>query len=80
MNALGGQAMAADQVILSRSKKPLLKRVAAYYRVSTKSQEQLDSLATQEQHYEELINENSSRQFAGIYSDVGNGTTVKERK
>ena len=39
MNALGGQAMAAVQVILSRSKKPLLKRVAAYYRVSTKSQE-----------------------------------------
>lgn len=72
--------MAAVQVILSRSKKPLLKRVAAYCRVSTKSQEQLASLAAQERYYEERIKTNPNWKFAGIYSDIGSGTTMKGRK
>ena len=57
-----------------------MKKVAAYCRVSTKAQDQLDSLAAQEQYYEERIKANSSWQFAGIYSDVGSGTTIKGRK
>ena len=54
--------------------------MAAYCRVSTKIQDQLDSLAAQEQYYEERIKANPSWKFAGIYSDVGSGTTIKGRK
>lgn len=57
-----------------------MKKVAAYCRVSTKAQDQLDSLAAQEQYYKERIKANPGWQFAGIYSDVGSGTTVKGRK
>lgn len=54
--------------------------MAAYCRVSTKAQDQLDSLAAQEQYCEERIKANPSWQFAGIYSDAGSGTTIKGRK
>lgn len=54
--------------------------MAAYYRVSTKVQDQLDSLTAQEQHYKELIKANPDWQFAGIYSDVGSETTIMGRK
>lgn len=57
-----------------------MKKVAAYCRVSTKVQEQLDSLAAQERYYEDKIRANPNWQFAGVYSDVGSGTTVKGRK
>lgn len=66
--------------ILPQSKELSLKKVAAYCRVSTKAQEQLDSLAAQERYYEDKIRANPDWQFAGIYSDVGSGTTVKGRK
>ena len=72
--------MAAVREIPPRKKEPSLKKVAAYCRVSTKAQDQLDSLATQEQYYEERIKANPSWQFAGIYLDVGSGTTIKGRK
>nr|WP_325198938.1 recombinase family protein [uncultured Oscillibacter sp.] len=62
------------------AKEPPLKKVAAYCRVNTKSQEQLDSLATQERYYEERSKANPNWKFAGIYSDVGSGTTIKGRK
>lgn len=66
--------------ILPQIKKLPLKKVAAYCRVSTKVQEQLDSLAAQERYYEDKIRANPNWQFAGVYSDVGSGTTVKSRK
>lgn len=66
--------------ILPQSKELPLKKVAAYCRVSTKVQEQLDSLAAQERYYEDKIRANPNWQFAGVYSDVGSGTTVKGRK
>lgn len=40
----------------------------------------MDSLAAQERYYEERIKANPNWQFAGIYSDVGSGTTIKGRK
>ncbi len=64
--------MATVREISPRRKEPLLKKVAAYCRVSTKDQDQLDSLAAQERYYEERIKANPNWQFAGIYSDVGN--------
>lgn len=72
--------MATTKEIPPRRKELTLKKVAAYCRASTKAQDQLDSLAAQEQYYEEKIKTNPHWQFAGIYSDVGSGTTVKGRK
>ncbi len=63
-----------------RKKEPSFKKVAAYCRVSTKTQKQLDSLVAQENYYEDKIKANPDWQFAGIYSDVGSGTTIKGRK
>ena len=72
--------MATVKEIPPRKKEPSIKKVAAYCRVSTKAQEQLDSLSTQESYYENKIKANTDWQFAGIFSDVGSGTTIKGRK
>ncbi len=72
--------MAAVKAIPPQRKEPPLKKVAAYCRVSTKSQEQLDSLAAQERYYEEQIKANPNWKFAGIYADIGSGATIKGRK
>lgn len=55
-------------------------RVAAYCRVSTDSNEQLESLDTQIKHYEAYINSNSDWEFAGIYYDEGITGTKKEKR
>ena len=72
--------MATTKEIPPRRKELTLKKVAAYCRVSTKAQDQLDSLVAQEHYYEEKIKANPNWKFAGIYSDVGSGTTIKGRK
>ena len=46
-------------------------RVAAYCRVSTSSNAQLESLKTQKAHYKNYINSRDDWQFAGIYYDEG---------
>ena len=56
-------------------------RVAAYTRVSTKSEEQLLSLEIQKEHYEAYINANSSWEYAGLYYDEGiSGTKIEKRE
>lgn len=45
---LGADIVATVREIPPRKKKPTLKKVATYCRVSTKNQDQLDSLTTQE--------------------------------
>ena len=72
--------MATIKAIPPHSKEPSLKKVAAYCRVSTKSQEQLDSLVAQERYYEERIRANQNWKFARIYSDIGSKTTIKGRR
>ena len=42
-------------------------RVAAYARVSTDSDEQLESLKAQREHYERYIKSNPEWEFAGLY-------------
>ena len=49
--------MATVREIPPQKKEPSLKKVAAYCRVSTKAQDQLDSLTAQGQYYKEQINE-----------------------
>lgn len=72
--------MATVKEIPPRKKEPSLKKVAAYCRISTSTQDQLDSLAAQKRYYEDRIKANANWQFAGIYSDVGSGTTIIGRK
>jgi len=55
-------------------------RVAAYARVSTDSDEQLESLKAQREHYEKYIKSNPEWEFAGIYYDEGISGTKKEKR
>ena len=56
-------------------------KVAAYCRVSTDEEDQLNSLETQMKYYTGKISENSEWTFAGIYADEGiSGTSVDKRK
>ena len=56
-------------------------RVAAYCRVSTDSEDQLNSFAAQQTHYNELIRSHDGWQMAEIYADEGiTGTSAKKRK
>lgn len=56
-------------------------RVAAYARVSTSTDDQLQSLAIQKQHYEGLIKDCPNWEFAGLYYDEGiTGTKVEKRE
>lgn len=65
-------------VVTSYTKKKI--KVAAYCRVSTASDEQLESLIAQKQHYEKVIKENSDWEFAGLYYDEGVTGTKKEKR
>ena len=56
------------------------KRVAAYCRVSTDSDEQLTSYVTQKKVYTEMIAKNPEWEFAGLYADEGiSGTRADKR-
>ena len=55
------------------------KRVAAYCRVSTDSEEQLTSYQNQMRVYTEMIAANKEWEFAGLYADEGiSGTRADE--
>lgn len=57
-----------------------LKRVAAYCRVSTDSEDQLQSYHSQVKYYTGLINENPDWTMAGIYADEAiTGTQIDKR-
>lgn len=56
-------------------------RVAAYCRVSTDQDEQLNSFENQVEYYTRYINENPAYEMVGIYADEGiSGTNTKRRK
>ena len=56
-------------------------RVAAYCRVSTDEDEQLNSFENQVDYYTRYINDNPAYDMAGIYADEGiSGTNTKKRK
>nr|WP_317729254.1 recombinase family protein [Clostridium tetani] len=57
-----------------------LKRVAAYCRVSTDSEDQLQSYHSQVKYYTDFINENPDWTMAGIYADEAiTGTQIDKR-
>ena len=53
-------------------------RVAAYCRVSTNSDEQLESLEAQKSHYEKYIKTNQDWEYVGIYYDEGISGTKRQ--
>ncbi len=56
------------------------RRVAAYCRVSTDTDDQLLSLETQKAHYRQFIAANPAWEYAGIYYDEGISGTKKETR
>jgi len=61
--------------------KESVKRLAAYCRVSSSSEEQLNSFNAQVNYYKKYICDNPDYEFAGIYADEGiSGTDIKQRK
>lgn len=67
-----------QQVKAPAEKKKL--RVAAYCRVSTGSDAQLESLYTQKTYFENYINSRNDWELAGIYYDEGITGTKKEKR
>lgn len=60
--------------------RPKLLRVAAYARVSTSSDEQLNSVEAQKEYFAKLIKCNNEWMFAGIFADEGiTGTSLQRR-
>lgn len=58
-----------------------LKRVAAYCRVSSDSEDQKNSYESQVRHYKDYISQRSDWELAGIYADEGiSGTQVGKRQ
>lgn len=56
-------------------------RVAAYARVSSNSEDQLNSFAAQNAHYTELITSNPDWEFVDVYADKGiTGTSAEKRE
>lgn len=56
-------------------------RVAAYCRVSSSSDEQLNSFAAQNRYYTELISSNENWKLVDIYADEGiTGTSIEKRE
>jgi len=64
----------------TRGKVDFMKRVAAYCRVSTEADDQLNSLENQKRYFEEYIGRNLDWQFCGLYVDEGiSGTSAEKR-
>lgn len=55
-------------------------RVAAYCRVSSSKEEQLNSFEAQVSHYTNFIKSNETWEFAGIYADEGISGKSKEKR
>ncbi len=71
---------ATKSVMESAELKSRKMRVAAYCRVSTDSEEQLNSYETQKAYYTQLIADNPNWDDAGIYADEGiSGTDMRKR-
>ena len=71
----------ANPLMSKRKDVNRMMRVAAYCRVSTDEEDQLNSYRAQIAYYTDLIAKNPNWQFAGVYADEGiTGTSMKKRK
>lgn len=72
--------IAANPALSKKHDPNRILKVAAYCRVSTDDEDQLNSYHTQMSYYTEYIKKNPKWRFAGIYADEGiTGTLVKKR-
>lgn len=73
--------LARKQIYIPASEpEAVVLRVAAYCRVSTDSDDQLNSFAAQQNHYRDLIRNHDGWQLCEIYADEGiTGTSAKKR-
>jgi len=78
MGPLRASIYAARRFRESITKKKRKRRVAAYCRVSTATEDQLVSLEAQKAHYEEYITAHPDWEYAGLYYDEGISGTKKE--
>ena len=71
----------ANPLLMKANKQAKKLRVAAYCRVSTDEDEQINSYEAQIAYYTEAIAKNPSWSFAGVYADEGiTGTLTSKRK
>ena len=71
----------AKEVMAKAGRSQKMLRVAAYCRVSTEEEKQLESFENQVEHYTELIEENSRYELVKVYSDEGiSGCSTRSRK
>lgn len=71
----------ANPLLAKSNSQPQHLRVAAYCRVSTDEEEQLNSYDAQIAYYTEFIAKNPKWKFAGVYADEGiTGTSTLKRK
>lgn len=81
MNAKLVTKIEANPLLSRQTDENRLLRVAAYCRVSTDSEDQLESYKAQVAHYSEAIAKNPRWRFVDIYADEGiTGTQAKKRK
>ena len=62
--------IAANPELSKRHDPNRVLKVAAYCRVSTDAEDQLNSYRTQKTYYTELIKKNPKWRFAGIYAEM----------
>ena len=71
----------ANPLLSKKSAEGGVLRVAAYCRVSTDSEDQLESYNAQVTHYTEAIMKNPKWRFVKVYADEGiTGTLAKKRE
>ena len=72
--------IAANPLVSKQNNENAILNVAAYCRVSTDSEEQLDSYKAQMEYYTDAIAKNPKWRFVGIYADEGiTGLQAKKR-
>ena len=72
---------ATRQTASTRGRRGGKQRVAAYCRVSTESEEQINSYEAQKAYYTQKIEENPDWEMAGLFADAGtSGTSMKKRR
>ena len=75
--------LARKQIFIpaTQSEEEIVLRVAAYCRVSTDSDDQINSFTAQNNHYTEMITAHAQWELVDIYADEGiTGTSAKKRK
>ena len=69
------------EIKAEKQKRQVKLRVAAYVRVSSSSEDQLNSFAAQQRHYSQLIASQEDQELVGIYADEGiTGTSMEKRE